>query len=60
MLMARPRSRDSQISAIVPAPTAWTLAEAPPPQMRKTMSMAMLVLTALRTEKMAKRVKEMR
>lgn len=60
MLIARPRSRGSQMSAMVPAPTAWTDAEAPPPQIRNTMSMAMLVLMADRTEKMVKRVNEMR
>jgi hypothetical protein len=46
------------MSAMVPAPTAWTDAEAPPPRMRMTMSMAMLALRADRTEKTVKRVKE--
>src|ERR1700709_261779 len=37
--MARPRSFGSQISAIVPAPTACTEAAAPPPSIRITISM---------------------
>lgn len=59
MPMARPRSCDSQMSAMVPAPTACTEAEAPPVKMRKTMSMAMLVETAATMAKMRKRAKEM-
>jgi hypothetical protein len=60
MLMALPLSKDSQISAMVPAPTAWTLAEAPPAQIRNTMSMGMLVLTAHRMDEMTKRAKDAR
>lgn len=59
MPMARPRSCDSQISAMVPAPTACTEAEAPPVKIRKTISIAMLVDTAETMAKMRKRAKEM-
>jgi hypothetical protein len=45
---------------MVPAPTAWTLADAPPAHTRKTMSIGMLVLTAQRTEETTKRAKELR
>lgn len=58
--MAFPRSRTSQISAIVPAPTACTLAAAPPPRMRITISMPILVDMAERMFQSKKRVKEMR
>lgn len=57
--MARPRSKTCQMSAMVPAPTAWTLALAPPPRIRMAMSIPMLVLTALRAEKTTKRANEM-
>jgi hypothetical protein len=47
------------MSAIVPAPTACTEADAPPPKIRMAMSMPTLVLTALSTEKTTKRLKDM-
>ena len=48
------------MSAIVPAPTACTDAEAPPPRIRITISMAIEVLTAEMIFQSAKRAKEMR
>lgn len=44
---------------MVPAPTAWTEADAPPPRTRMAISMPMFVLRALKTEKTTKRPKEM-
>lgn len=44
---------------MVPAPTAWTEADAPPPRIRMAISMPMLVLRALKTEKTTKRLNEM-
>lgn len=43
---------------MVPAPTAWTEADAPPPRIRIAISMPMFVLKALNTEKTTKRLKE--
>ena len=48
MPIALPRSLTSQTSAIVPAPTACTLAAAPPPSTRMMISMAMSFDTAER------------
>jgi hypothetical protein len=47
------------MSAMVPAPTACTEAEAPPPSTRMMTSMPMSTLTALSAEKTTKSVKEM-
>ncbi len=58
--MALPRSRTSHMSAMVPAPTACTLAAAPPPKIRMTISMAMLFDTAARMFHNRKRVNETR
>jgi hypothetical protein len=46
------------MSAILPAPTACTLAAAPPDRTRKTINMEMLVLIAERIAKRTKRINE--
>jgi hypothetical protein len=43
---------------MVPAPTAWTDAAAPPPRTRKTISIAVVELIAVRTLKTTDRLKE--
>lgn len=46
------------MSAIAPAPTAWTDAAAPPENVRKTISIAIFVETAAKALKSTKRLKE--
>lgn len=60
MPIAFPRSCTSQMSAIVPAPTACTLAAAPPPRTRITISIAILSDMAARIFHSRKRVKDVR
>lgn len=51
-------TRHTKISAIVPAPTAWTEADAPPPSIRMAINMAIESLIALRTDVTANKAKE--
>jgi hypothetical protein len=48
------------MSAMVPAPTAWTDAEAPPPRIRITISIAIEVLIAEMMFQRVKRAKDTR
>jgi hypothetical protein len=58
MPIARPLSCGSHKSAIVPAPTAWTEADAPPLSNRITISIAIDLETAHSMLNMAKRQKD--
>ena len=60
MPIALPLSRTSHMSAMVPAPTAWTLAAAPPPRTRITINIAILVDRADKTLKIRNNENETR
>ena len=60
MPIARPLSLGSQISAMVPAPTAWTEAAAPPLSIRMMINIAIVLETALRMPKRIKKMNETR